>query len=411
METTKKDKWLYVGLSILIAVILWMYVGKVVNPEVDGTIRNLPVTFVGRELLEERGLMLTEGADQTVTISVKGKRDVVNQLTAETVSVTVDVSTIAQAGTYTQTYQVSPSLTGAVASSSLIITDRHPLNVEFTVAKLAVRTVPVQGSFTGSVADGYQAGEFTFSPASVEIKGEESIVNQIDYVQVVLDKTDLSETYSGDLPYAFISFGGEALDGADLETSVPLIRTTLPVVQLKEVPLTVNILPGGGATAEDITYTISPETIMVSGAADDLEPLKEVSLGNLDLSKVLASDVLTFPISLAAELNNVSGVTEATVKVTVNGLSTSTLEVDNIELINIPAGCKAQSVTQSRQVQIRGEKAAVAAVTQSQLRIVADLSQAVAATGTQTVPVKVYLDGRSDVGVVGEYNIVVSISR
>ena len=150
---------------------------------------------------------------------------------------------------------------------------------------------------------------------------------------------------------------------------------------------------------------------MVSGAADDLELLKEVSLGNLDLSKVLASDVLTFPISLAAELNNVSGVTEATVKVTVNGLSTSTLEVDNIELINIPAGCKAQSVTQSRQVQIRGEKAAVAAVTQSQLRIVADLSQAVAATGTQTVPVKVYLDGRSDVGVVGEYNIVVSISR
>lgn len=411
MEATKKDKWLYVGFSILIAIILWMYVGKVVNPEVDGTVRNLPVTFVGQELLEERGLMLTDGADQTVTISVKGKRDVVNQLSAETVSVTVDVSSIAQAGTYTQAYQITPSLTGAVPSSSLIITDRHPLNVEFTVAKLAVRTVPVQGSFTGSVADGYQAGEFTFSPASVEVKGEESIVNQIDCVQVVLDKMNLSETYSGDLPYTFIAFGGETLDGTDLNTSVPLIRTTLPVVQLKEVPLTLNILPGGGATEDNVTYTISPQTIIVSGAADDLEPLKEVSLGDLDLSKVLGSDVLTFPISLAAELSNVSGVTEATVTISVNGLTTATLEVDNIELINIPVGCNAQSVTQSRQVQIRGEKDAVASVTQSQLRIVADLSQAIAATGTQTVPVKVYLDGRSDVGVVGEYNIVVSISR
>ena len=411
MERTKKDKWLYMGFSVLIALILWMYVGKVVNPEVDGTVRSLPVTFVGQELLEERGLMITSGAEQTVTISVKGKRDVVNQLSSETVSVTVDVSSIAQAGTYTQAYQITPSLTGTVASSSLIITDRHPLNVEFTVAKLAVRTVPVQGSFTGSVANGYQAGEFTFSPASVEVRGEESVVNQIDYVQVVLDKTDLSETYSGDLPYTFVSFGGETLDGTDLSVSVPLIRTTLPVVQLKEVPLTVNILPGGGATADDVTYTISPQTIMVSGTADDLEPLKEVSLGNLDLSKVLGSDVLTFPISLAAELSNVSGVSEATVTISMNDLSTATLEVDNIELINIPAGCNAQSVTQSRQVQIRGEKAAVAAVTQSQLRIVADLSQAVAATGTQTVPVKVYLDGRSDVGVVGEYNIVVSISR
>ena len=68
-------------------------------------------------------------------------------------------------------------------------------------------------------------------------------------------------------------------------------------------------------------------------------------------------------------------------------------------------------MTQSRQVQIRGSEEAVASVSPSQLRIVADLGQAVAATGTQTIPVKVYLDGRSDVGVVGEYNIVVSISR
>ena len=33
------------------------------------------------------------------------------------------------------------------------------------------------------------------------------------------------------------------------------------------------------------------------------------------------------------------------------------------------------------------------------------------ATGSQTIPVRVYLDGRSDVGVVGEYNIVVSLTR
>ncbi len=68
-------------------------------------------------------------------------------------------------------------------------------------------------------------------------------------------------------------------------------------------------------------------------------------------------------------------------------------------------------MTQTRQVQIRGTAEAVEAVTASQLRIVADLENAVAATGTQTIPVKVYLDGRNDVGVVGDYNIVVSITR
>lgn len=415
METIKDRKWLQILLSILAAIALWAYVGKVVNPEREATIRNIPVTFVGAELLEERGLMITRGADQTVTIDVQGKRDIINQLSAETVSVTVDVSTISQAGTYTQAYNIAPNLSGVGAASSFLTTERHPLNVEFTVSKLAARTIPVQGSFTGSVAEGYQAGSFIFAPSGIEVKGEESVINQIEYAKVVLDQEDLSETFSGDLPYTFITYAGTPLEDGEVSASTTLVRATLPVVQLKEVELAVNFLPGGGITKEDIDryvdYKITPETIVVSGAADDLEPLKQISLGDIDLSKVIGNDSFTFAIPLAAELTNVSGVSEATVKVTIKGLTTATLEVDNIELINRPEGYTAQSVTQSRQVQIRGTKEAVESVTQSQLRIVADLGQAVAATGTQTVPARVYLDGRSDVGVVGDYNIVVSISR
>ena len=54
---------------------------------------------------------------------------------------------------------------------------------------------------------------------------------------------------------------------------------------------------------------------------------------------------------------------------------------------------------------------AVDAVTASQVRIVADLSNLDLSTGSRTVPVKVYLDGSSEVGVVGEYNISISVSR
>ena len=85
--------------------------------------------------------------------------------------------------------------------------------------------------------------------------------------------------------------------------------------------------------------------------------------------------------------------------------------MENIELIHEPEGYDAVAVTRARQIQIRGTAEAVASVVPSQLRIVADLDNAVATTGTQTIPVRVYLDGKSDVGVVGDYNIVVSITR
>ncbi|WP_251446499.1 CdaR family protein [Vermiculatibacterium agrestimuris] len=414
MERARKNKGLYMVISVLLAIVLWTYVGNE-NPDESGPVRNLPVTFTGVELLESRGLMITDGLEQSVTLNVTGKRNAFRLLSSETVSITVDVSSIQQPGQYTQAYQVAYNLPGNTSSSSLVVTERYPLNVTFTVAKMATRNIPVQGSMTGSVAENYQAGEFSFSPSTIKVSGEESVVNRIDFAQVTLNQEDMDATYDGDLPYTFISFTGEALEDIDVTADAALVHTTLPIVKLKEVPLTVNLIPGGGISADDIDrytqYTIVPKSIMVSGAAADLEPLKEISLGDIDLSKVLGTNTVSFTIPLAAELTNVSGVSEAVVQLSITGLTTATLEVDNIECINKPDGYTADPLTTSRQVQIRGTQEAVSAVTASQLRIVADLDNAVAATGTQTIPVKVYLDGRSDVGVVGDYNIVVSISR
>lgn len=415
MEQRTKYRGFYMVLSVVLSIILWMYVGGVVNPTGTTTIRNLPVTLVGREALESRGLMITSGADQTVTVRATGRRDALNILNSNSdtaISITVDVSSIDQPGQYTRDVQVSFNSTGLAAASSVpALTDRYPDTITINVVRQATRTIPVQGSVTGSVAKGYQAGEFSFDPDQIEVKGEESVVNQISHALVTLTEEDMTATYSGELPYTFVTFTGGIIDPAEVETGISLVRTTLPVFQLKEVPLTVTCTPGGGAKAENAEVDIVPKSVIVSGAPADLEPLKEISLGNIDLNKVLGSETLTFPINLSSEFTNVSGITEATVTVTITGLTTATVEVDSIELIHVPEGYNAEAVTQSRQVQIRGTDEAVEAVTSSQLYIVADLDNAVASTGSQTIPVKVYLNSGSDVGVVGEYNIVISITR
>lgn len=411
MEKTKQNKWLYVILSIAIAIALWAYVGKVQNPERTTTIRNIPVTFVGEDILQGRGLMISTGADQTVSLTISGRQDALARLSADTVAVSVNVSSIEQTGEYTLSYEPSYTMPSTVSGSSLVVTGRHPLNINFTVAKLAKRSIPVKGIITGSVAEGYQSGEFSFSPSELEIWGEESVVNQVDYAQVALAQNNMSEVYSGELPFTLVNYDGTTVESGIVDTGVPLIRTTLPIVQLKEVELAVNIIPGGGATEMDIQYEINPKTIMVAGAAADLEGMDQIYLGSIDLAKVISSGTIRFPISLSPELTNVSGMAEAAVDITINGLVTRTLEVDNISFINKPAGTTPEAVTQSRQVQIRGKADAVAAVTQDQLRIVADLGQALASTGTQTLPVKVMLNSGEDVGVVGDYNIVVSITK
>ena len=201
------------------------------------------------------------------------------------------------------------------------------------------------------------------------------------------------------------------MEKLNLEVSSSAVVVTLPVMQLKEVELVVDVIPGGGATEQDAKITIDPSTIMVSGDEDALAGLEQITIGEVDLQQIFGTDTFTFPIHLSEQLTNVSGVSEATVTVSIEDLATRTLEVDNISVLT-PDGYTADLVTQSRLVMIRGSEEAVAQVIPSQIRIVADLSEASLATGTQTVPVKVYLDGASDVGVVGtDYKITVTISR
>lgn len=417
MEQNKKRKALNMVLSVVIAVALWMYVGETWNPDDSATFRGLKVEPVGEELLESRNLIIVGDIQQTVTLKVAGPRRNINRLSNSQISLFVDVSGVQQPGEYTLAYRESFDMPAGFGSNSLMVTERFPDNVTFTVARSKSRSVPVRGFITGGVAEGYQAGEFVFSPAAVNINGEETLINQIDYARVTLDQEHMSESYLGELPISLVTHSGEILDPTTvgIRCDATLVQTRVPITKLKEVKLSVDLIPGGGISSEDfdkyVECKITPESIIVSGEEDVLESLQEISLGDIDLAKILGSNTMTFSIPLDTELTNVSGIGEATVKITVKGLTTATLEVDNIEFINKPNGYRAEKVTTSRQIQIRGTKEAVASVTASQLRIVANLEDVVTATGTQTVPVKVYLGSRSDVGVVGEYNIVVSISK
>lgn len=407
------SRWFYIVISLLLAFILWIYVGKEANPIKTSTLSNVQVVYSGLEKLEERGLMISEGADQTVALRIRARSDVWARLNQGETTVTIDVSGITEPGEQNVTI-TSRNISyprSITATDSIELQYTSPGAVTFTVSKWASKDVDVRGVFEGSIADGYQRGEFSMAPEKVTVSGPQELVEQVDYARVTVTQTDMNATYSQDTGYTLIDYDGNPIFADELETEPETVLVTLPVEKLKEVELTVDIIPGGGATADDVEIDIEPKTIMVSGSDEDLENLDSISLGEIDLADVFGSLTQSMPIQLDSVLTNVSGITEAKVAVTVKGLTTKVLQVSNISFINKPAGYQADVVTQSCSVQIRGTEEAVAAVTASQLRIVADLSAVELSTGNQTIPVKVYLDGSSDVGVVGDYNIVVSITR
>ena len=409
MKQIKESKWLYILLSILIATSIWMYVRAGEDPEMENRVRGIPVTLVGDRVLENQGLVIDAISHKTVSLTWKGSWRDIGSLDKNNVSVSVDVSRITQPGTYELDYV--PNYPPHVATSAISLQEGQPQKISVTVSEIYSQTFHIQPLLKGSVASGYQAGEFIIEPETVLISGVRQKVSNIDRVQVILEQKDLKENFSGELPLRLLDAAGQELDASGLRFSVDSVYTVLPVVVVKDIPLTVEFLDGGGATGENIKYEIEPKTIPVSGPEEDMQHLNELSLGSIDLAQVMDTVTEEFPIYLPAELKNVSGLTKASVKVTIKGLTTKAFEVSNIELTNVPKGYKAALTTRVRTIVLRGTKAELDKVSASQIRIVADLSELSTATGSYNVPVKVYLYTDGDVGVIGQNNVVVNLSK
>ncbi len=227
----------------------------------------------------------------------------------------------------------------------------------------------------------------------------------------MLEGEELNTRFSGNVPLVLLDAEGNELTDLEINMDTDTTYVTMPVYVVKEVKLTVDYTPGGGATGEDVTSAIIfPDSITIAGSEEDVSKVEEISLGSIDLSKVVGTNSFTLPIELDSSLENVSGITEAVVTVTISGLSTRTFNVTNIDYDNAPEGYHVEVATESCSVVVRGSEERLEDISASQLRIVADLSN-VMTVGSVSVPARVYLDYNSEVGVIGEYSVVVNISR
>ena len=413
------SKALYVVLSIAIAVVMWFYVTSMDGNQASKSIRNITITFSGEEQLESNGLMIA-GDAPSANITVKAKPAVLAQLTDKTVELVVDVATIERAGDYTLAYTVK--LPSNVSASQVQIINEGTGNVSFTVAEYRQREIELRGKFEGTTAEGYLAGDqedFVFSPNKITISGQAELVNQVSYAEVVVTGENLSENVRGDFPYRFIGASGDVIDNLDVECSVATVHTTFPILATADIPLKVELVAGGGVSLDQVTCTLSQESLTVAGSKTAVEAIQSegsIVLGTIDLGTVHDGDVITFDIALTDELTNISGVTQVTATLDLDdSLKSKTVEVTNIDCISPPDGWAAKALTQMVEVEVRGSQELLDAVTPDKIRVVADLKDINQAAGQYTVTANVYLDSvgtRDQIDVVGrDYKIVVSLYR
>lgn len=396
--------------SLLISFFVWVYLAGTDTTTFNQTFYNVPVVFEGADSLRTtKGLIITDPEVSTVTVEVRGSRASIGSLHASELQAVVDVSGISQARETELTYTIE--FPDRINRSDISVVSRSPETISFTVAAESTKTVEVKGVFTGSVADGYMADAVVVEPSTITLYGPESELRNVTEACVYLDRDNVTATVGPvKTDYVLLDSDGQEITPENVVSDTKTVSVTLPILMQKELTLAVNLIDGGGATADDCVVTVEPATIQVIGDTATLQQQNQIVIGSVNLADFASSYENTFTIPLDNSLRNQSGVTEATVKIIVNGLDTKRITTKNISITGTTTGMRAVLDTKSITVTVRAKGDILKEINENNVRVVVDLTDYFSTTGTVSVPAKVYIDGYETAGVVGVYTVSVTIS-
>ena len=404
----------WVIISLICSVIMWVYVASVETEEFKQTFRGVRVQLVGETLLRDsKNLVITDMDTSTVTVEVVGPRRIVGSLDSDNLYAQIDVSKLSRAAYTSQQYSVI--FPDGTDTSNLTVTRKTPETINFMVSAQTTKSVQVRGSFDGSIADGFIAESVVFDPATITLSGPEAYLRNVDYAWVSFGKENVDSTYEVETGYTLMTADNIPASTAGITFSTDVVTATLPLLTVKDISLGVNLIEGGGATAENTKVTIEPDTISLAGDSKLLAGINKINLASIDLTDFTTSFSDTYVIPIDNELRNVTGATEAKVTVEIVGLETKTVKVTNISCINVTEGYTAEILTRSLDVTLRGSPESIAMLKDENIRAVADLTDMNESVGTYMPRVRIYADGYTDVGAIktggADYTIYVQIEK
>ena len=402
--------WMIV--SLIASLTIWIYMTSIKTDEVKLTFRGIKVELVGEDTLRSsKNMVITDLDNATVNVDLTGPRRIIASLTPEDLTAVIDVNKLSRAAYTTQQYTIA--FPNGVDSSKIAVSKKMPDTVSFVVSPLNTKTIQVRGSFDGSLAEGYTAEAPVFEPATVTVSGPETYLKNVSYAWVSFAKDSVDSTYRDEeAPIVLMNENNEACSTVGLTCSQDTVVATLPLLQVKEVPITVDLVSGGGAFVENTVVKIEPSSVTLAGDSAILSGINKILLDTVDLTSFAStySEVYTIPIDNG--LKNLTGATEAKVSIEILNLETKKFNVKNISYMGVTEGFEAELITESIEVTVRGTAEQLSQLRRENIRAVADLTDFNESVGNYSPTVKIQVDGFTDVGaILGPYTVSVEIRK
>lgn len=264
-------------LSVVFAFLLWMFVINTDNPVIKKTFSDVPVDMLNEQVLDELNQTYKIESGDTVSFTVKGKKDIVDRLTKSDFRATADVSSMSDV-------HAIPIKVEALRYKSQLDVDTGNATIKVVLEDVKSDQIPVVMEVKGKPASGYTVSIQTATPNLISISGPKSVVSRIKQIVAVVNVSGVKKDVTMTQSVKCYDEDGDEVSQERIKLDTNKIKVKIGLSRTKIVPFKVDTKgsPGKGYVLGSIDY--QPKHIEITGSKEDLDKVDSIKLVKLDIS-------------------------------------------------------------------------------------------------------------------------------
>ena len=277
--------------SVLIAFLIWSYVGSIENPTITRVIQ-VPVSV--ENLHTSYGAKLKEGQ---VSLTVIGRNRQLKDLTSADFSATVDMKTAHIGENYIVATVKSPV--------GVKVQRMFPEKISVSVRPLESKAVPLTLITKGNLQEGLRFEERPSLPIDeITVYASSDVLDLVNQGVVELDLTKYTSKAVVELPIVFLDRYGNVVSSQDIRVKESTLKVDLSIIQESSKEILIDVTFSGelpeGYELGDIT--LNKSSIMVYGEEEVLAKLQKISTKKIELNKLKGTAIVEVDLDLPPEL-------------------------------------------------------------------------------------------------------------
>ncbi|WP_455539670.1 CdaR family protein [Terrisporobacter sp.] len=258
-------------ISFLSAVVLWMYVMAIVDPEDTKLFEDIPVTVTNMQELEEDDLVVYPESDLVTDIYIKGKLSDLQKLNKDDIHIYGSINNPIEGKNY---LYLNVNTTKQVS---------HEFKSDFIVVKLE-KLIHEKKDINTNIVGEYKNDVDTVAlqQSTVNISGPRILVEKVNHIKATIQVNSKSDdNFIQRVKLVPVDANGDKVMGVSLDTRSMNAEVTF--LEEKNVPINIQ----SQDDAEDVkSYELNPKEINIRGKKSLLNKINYINTEKVDLSSI-----------------------------------------------------------------------------------------------------------------------------